>query len=113
MDIREYICSRYTIKKGDTLYKISREYNIPVALILRLNPFVDIYNMQVGDELCIPAHGQMGNVKMVPYVVKDNESLQSVVDRFGIEVNDLMKHNNPSQIMLKPGATIMIPTYER
>jgi LysM repeat protein len=50
----EYNCMIYVIKQGDTLYSISRKYNVPLALIIRVNPYVDIYNLQIGDELCLP-----------------------------------------------------------
>ncbi len=113
MNFREYICSRYVIKQGDTLYSISRENNIPLPLILRLNPFVDIYNLQVGDELCVPIIEQDNDVSMIPYVIKENDSLQTIVDQFGIEVSDLMNHNTPSKMMLLPGSTLMVPSYEK
>lgn len=112
MNFREYTCNRYIIKQGDTLYSISRENNVPLPLILRLNPFVDIYNLQVGDELCIPVLEQDAPERVVPYVVQNNDSLQTVLDKFGIELNDLMSHNNLSQMMLLPGTTIMVPNYE-
>ena len=44
----------YNIRRGDTLYSISRRYNIPLAMLLRANPFADMYNLQIGDEICIP-----------------------------------------------------------
>lgn len=44
----------YIIKQGDTLYSISRRYSIPLAMILQANPYADMYNLQVGDEICIP-----------------------------------------------------------
>lgn len=47
--------TKYVIKKGDTLYSISRRYDVPLALVLRANPYVDVYNLQVGDEICIPS----------------------------------------------------------
>lgn len=47
----------YTIKEGDTLYSISGRFQVPVALILRANPLVDIYNLQIGANLCIPMYG--------------------------------------------------------
>ena len=49
----------HTIKKGDTLYEISRKYNVALALLLRANPYVDVFNLQVGDTICIPAGSQM------------------------------------------------------
>ena len=44
----------YTIRKGDTLYEISRRHKVPLAMLLRANPFVDVFNLQIGDTLCIP-----------------------------------------------------------
>lgn len=45
----------YTIKQGDTLYEISKKENVPLSLLLRSNPFVDVFNLQVGDTICIPS----------------------------------------------------------
>lgn len=47
----------YTIRSGDTLYAISGKFKVPLALILRANPHVDIYNLQIGSKLCIPIYG--------------------------------------------------------
>ncbi len=44
----------HVIKQGETLYQLSRRYRVPLALILRANPYVDVYNLQVGQEICIP-----------------------------------------------------------
>lgn len=44
----------HTIKRGDTLYALSRHYRVPLELLLRANPYVDVYNLQPGDTLCIP-----------------------------------------------------------
>ena len=44
----------HTIKKGDTLYSISRQHNVPIAMIMRANPYVDVYNLQVGETICVP-----------------------------------------------------------
>lgn len=108
MDFSEYRCTNYVIKQGDTLYSISRENNVPLPLILRLNPFVDIYNLQVGDEICIPATGDEGQNEVFEYVVAEGDSIQSVVDQFGISPEDLIKNNSLSQIMLLPGSKLNI-----
>lgn len=44
----------HVIKQGDNLYQLSRKYRVPLALILRANPYVDVYNLQPGQEICIP-----------------------------------------------------------
>ena len=44
----------HRIEKGDTLYLLSRRYGSPLWMILLANPYVNVYNLQVGDEICIP-----------------------------------------------------------
>ena len=44
----------YAVKKGDTLYSIAQKYHCRVRTLLDLNPFVDIYNLQPGEEICVP-----------------------------------------------------------
>ncbi len=56
----------HVIEKGDTLYKLSREYGIPLALILMANPYTDIYNLQVGDEVCIPVNVPDFSIMPIP-----------------------------------------------
>lgn len=128
----------HTIQTGDTLYKISGMYRVPLALILRANPYVDIYNLQVGEKLCIPGgfdnetkppkppkpicpgngcdsgdnnSPSMGGgmVSVFLYVIKDVQSIQDVLDKFGITLEDLLKENNLGNIMLQPGTAMKIP----
>ena len=44
----------YTVKKGDTLYKIGKKYGVSVWALLFANPYVDVYSLRAGDELCVP-----------------------------------------------------------
>lgn len=44
----------YVVKEGDTLYKIAREYDLKLIDVLKANPYVNVYNLQIGDELCLP-----------------------------------------------------------
>ena len=41
----------HTVRKGDTLNQISKQYGCKVEDLLALNPGVDIYNLQVGSNL--------------------------------------------------------------
>lgn len=45
----------HVIQKGDTLYQLGKRYHVSVGQLMFANPFVDVYNLQIGDELCIPA----------------------------------------------------------
>lgn len=44
----------HTIRRGDTLYLLSRHYNVTINEIMRANSNVNVYNLQVGDQICIP-----------------------------------------------------------
>ncbi|MCC8081264.1 MAG: LysM domain-containing protein [Lachnospiraceae bacterium] len=44
----------HVIQKGDTLYRLSGQYHVSVFDIMYKNPYANVYNLQVGDEICIP-----------------------------------------------------------
>lgn len=44
----------HTIKRGDTLYLLSRYYNVTINEIMRANANINVYNLQIGDQICIP-----------------------------------------------------------
>ncbi len=56
----------HTIKKGDTLYEISREHKVPLSMLLRANPYVDVFNLQVGDTICVPTKKPLENAFLIP-----------------------------------------------
>ena len=59
----------YAVKTGDTLYSIAQRHHCRVRTLLDLNPFVDIYNLQPGEEICVPDCRGQGKVDFRPYVV--------------------------------------------
>ncbi|WP_075720267.1 LysM peptidoglycan-binding domain-containing protein [Roseburia sp. 499] len=44
----------HVIENGDTLYNLGKKYHVSVTQLMFANPYVNVYNLQVGDELCIP-----------------------------------------------------------
>lgn len=99
----------YTIKKGDTLYALSNRFEVPLAKILRANPYIDIYNLKIGDQICIPKCPDCNPFYLMTYLVKDGESILDVLNRFGIELEDLLKFNNLNGMMLSTGLKLQIP----
>lgn len=78
----------YTIKKGDSLYKIASKYGIDyniLALINGLETEDYIYPNQV---ISIPKNG----VKY--YVVEENDTLLNIASKLGATTNDLINQNN-------------------
>lgn len=113
----------HTIKQGDTLYSISRKHKIPLAMILRANPYVDVYNLKVGDTICVPVDNSNGmgvpeenrrndNVIMLDNMVErndretdrnymddvtDNQRNSMVNDGMMMDVMDSVRENNDNQ----------------
>ena len=44
----------YTIKSGDTLYKLAQQFNVTVSAIIAANPGIDPNRLQIGQVICIP-----------------------------------------------------------
>ena len=44
----------HVIEQGDTLYKLGKRYGVTVSALLFANPWVNVYNLQIGDEICVP-----------------------------------------------------------
>lgn len=106
-------CMSYVIRQGDTLYTISRHFNIPVDAIIVANPFVNIYNLQVGEVICIPSAIPQNNyTDFTTYTVEEGDTLGSVLSKNGANLADLMKLNQVGEIFLLPGSTLKIPNFE-
>ncbi len=135
----------HVIEEGDTLYQLSRRYNVPLALILRANPFSDVYNLQIGDEICIPTmigrppempeqpnvpnrpnmpgNNQQGRPdrpitmpqfpNLFMYTVKEEDSMEDILDEFEISLEDLLNFNDLDEIMLLPGSVVKVPVRRR
>lgn len=44
----------HIVEAGDTLYKIGKKYGVPLSRVMYANPYVNVYNLQPGDEICVP-----------------------------------------------------------
>ncbi|MBQ6285317.1 MAG: LysM peptidoglycan-binding domain-containing protein [Bacilli bacterium] len=77
----------YEIKKGDSLYKISKEFDVNTKLLSELNGL----NM---DDYIYP-----GQMLLVPkkdvsyYITKDGDTLELVSNIFGVSVDKLVESN--------------------
>lgn len=67
----------HTVKQGDTLYEISRMHNVPLAMLLRANPYVDVFNLKPGDTICVPAYETQTAPLAVEKQMKERSSVQT------------------------------------
>ena len=77
----------HVVKSGDNLYKIAKEYNIPVDYIVTQNEIEPDENLVVGSSLVIPIKGSY-------HEVKPGESLYSISKLYKIMPEDILELND-------------------
>lgn len=85
----------HVIKQGETLYQLSKRYRVPLALILRANPYVDVYNLQPGQEICIPVVRPYNGMICMPVqaMPRENEDMQGEPERMPMDTERDMERN--------------------
>ena len=96
----------YTIKKGDNLYSIAKNYNITLDELINFNQQGSTL-LHIGEQLLIPINNQTNN--SIQYVIKAGDTLYNIAKRYNTNVDEIKRINNLSTNMLKIGETILIP----
>lgn len=120
----------YTVKAGDSLYRIAANHGISLTQLMEANSLTS-YFIAPNQKLAIPG-GTAGNegVNTTPeentkpetgkpvtttpttggsYVVKAGDSYWAISSKFGISIGDLQKLNSTSSFLLHPGQTLTVP----
>ena len=115
----------YKIEKGDTLYSISRKYQITVAELRTANNLSENDVIKVGQKLIIPdadigtaaalsstktaGAATSSTVKTTEYVVAKGDTLYGIARKNGMSVADLMAINNlDSSAVIKVGQKLKV-----
>jgi murein DD-endopeptidase MepM/ murein hydrolase activator NlpD len=88
--------------RGDTLYGIARQYNIPTRAIIDANGLRPPYALRVGQRLTLPT--------VRTHVVQPGDTVNNLSRRYGIEMSSLVRANAiapPYRIMA--GQTLILP----
>lgn len=102
----------YTIKSGDTIFKLSQQFGVPVEAIIQANPGINPDNLQVGQVICIPR----GTSPTPPcpngflYTIRPGDTIWRLSQQFGVSVEAIIRANpgiNPDNLQI--GQEICIP----
>lgn len=92
----------HIVKSGQSLWNISRYYNVSTSEIISANGLQFPNNLLVGQSLVIPT-------KEI-HIVKPGESLWSIAQSYGISLSELIDANNISNpVILYQGTVLVIP----
>ena len=106
----------HVVKRGDTVYSLSRQYNVTENDITKSNPEVDITKISIGTEIAIPrsqpaANNQQsvttGN-QFFLHKAQKGESLSSIARLYNIPLREL-RNANPNIRFLQVDDNVRIP----
>ncbi len=103
----------YTIRAGDTFFRIANQFNITVDALRRANPGVDPNRLQIGQVICIPVSAPP--TPSCPggflYEIRSGDTLFLIAQRHNLSVQELIAANpgiDPNR--LRVGQRICIPS---
>ncbi len=119
----------YKIKKGDTLYDLSRHYGVSVSMIRSYNRYLNPSKLQVNQRILVPAVKKVGYYKgkktsseiknelesasryIAMYTVKTGDTLWDIARRHGTDPYNVAYHNNiDMNSVLSIGMKLKVPS---
>lgn len=104
-------CVTYTVKKGDSLYSIAKQYNSTVDAIKRYNNLTS-NNLSIGQKLKLPCYMKDNDNTTMPnfvmYTVKAGDSLYSIAQQYNTTVDKIKSDNKLTSNTLSIGQVLMI-----
>ncbi|SDZ63481.1 LysM domain-containing protein [Evansella caseinilytica] len=116
--------NKYTVKSGDTLWKLAEQFQTTVAALKEINNLTSDV-LSVGQILIIPAAGGTGQAPApsvsqpsatptapgttVQHTVVSGDTLSGIAARYGSTVTAIRQANNLSSDLIRVGQTLTVP----
>lgn len=97
----------YTVKKGDTLYGIAKQFGISVDE-LKISNYLTNNTLRVGQTLVIPKIEESDSTYENKYIVKKGDTLYSIAKRYGMTVDEIKQLNHLTSDILSVGQVLNI-----
>ncbi len=98
----------YTVKKGDTLYKIANQFGLSVSELKGLNN-LDNDTLQIG-QILVLSDNNNDNIGTTTYIVKKNDTLYGIANQFKTTVDEIKRLNKLTGNTLYIGQELLIPS---
>ena len=106
----------HKVKPGQTVYFISKKYNVPIDIIYKFNEEAKS-GIEPGQILKIPGKNILRQImedeesegKFFFYTVSENDTLYTISKKFGVPIPEIINYNDELKWGLKAGQIIKIP----
>lgn len=95
----------YIVQKGDTLYSISRKFNIPINTLKQINNLQD-NNLSIGQKIYLTDFNKNNNSKT--YIVQRGDTLYAIAKKYNIPLERLKVINGLTDNILQIGQMLII-----
>ena len=94
----------YTVRSGDTISGIAKKFGLTnISTLISVNDIGNVRQLAAGQKLKIPS------IDGVIYTVKNGDSLNSIVSKYGVSLENLVDVNELSSEILQKGQQLFIP----
>lgn len=100
----------YIVRKGDTLYGISRQFNTSMQRLRELNN-LSSDNLSIGQVLIVSVNSDSNPSECVIYTVQKDDNLYLIARKYDTTVDAIKRYNNLTTNNLSIGQRLKIPCY--
>ncbi len=100
---------RYTVKKSEGLYRISKNFGVSQEEIVNYNPILQTRGLREKQVINIPVVQRMDMSKYILHEIQPKETLYGLGKRYGVTVEELQALNPQVSKNMPIGAKLLVP----